>query len=43
MSPYIGRSFRGVVRQTLLRGQPIFSEGKIVAASKGKFINANHT
>jgi allantoinase len=43
MSPYIGRSFRGVVRQTLLRGQPIFSEGKIVAASKGKFINANRT
>ena len=40
MSPNIGRSFHGVVRQTLLRGQPIFAEGKIVATSKGKFISA---
>jgi len=43
MSPYIGKSFYGVVRQTLLRGQPIFAEGQIVAASNGKFISANNT
>lgn len=38
MSPYIGKSFRGVIRQTLLRGQPIFLDGKIVAEKLGKFI-----
>jgi allantoinase len=43
LSPYIGESFCGVVRQTLLRGQPIFAEGKIVAVSKGRFISANNT
>jgi allantoinase len=43
MSPYIGESFCGLVRQTLLRGQPIFAEGKIVAASQGRFINAHNT
>jgi len=38
MSPYLGEDFCGVVRQTLLCGQPIFSEGKIVAAATGKFV-----
>lgn len=38
MSPYIGKSFRGVIRQTLLRGKPIFADGKIVAEKPGKFI-----
>lgn len=38
-SPYVGRSFRGVVRQTLLRGQPVFAGGKIVAAGKGRFVH----
>jgi allantoinase len=38
ISPYIGSSFRGVVRQTLLRGKPIFADGKIVAAGPGKFV-----
>jgi dihydroorotase-like cyclic amidohydrolase len=42
MSPYIGEDFCGVIRQTLLRGQPIFAEGKIVAASMGKFISARN-
>jgi allantoinase len=41
MSPYIGKDFRGAVRQTLLRGHPIFAEGKIVAAATGKFVSAN--
>src|SRR5258708_4935589 len=40
MSPYIGKDFFGVVRQTLLRGQSIFAEGKIVAASMGRFVSA---
>lgn len=38
MSPYIGKSFRGVIRQTLLRGQTIFVDGKIVAAGTGRFV-----
>jgi len=38
LSPYIGKNFRGAVRQTLLRGQPIFVDGKIVATSPGRFI-----
>jgi len=38
MSPYIGKNFRSAVRQTLLRGQPIFADGKIVAANAGKFV-----
>ena len=41
MSPYVDESFCGVVCQTLLRGQSIFAEGKIVAASSGKFISAH--
>ena len=38
MSPYIGKTLQGVIRQTLLRGQPIFVDGKIVATGTGKFI-----
>ena len=30
LSPYVGRRLRGRVRRTLLRGQTIFSEGKIL-------------
>ena len=37
MSPYIGKTLQGLVRQTLLRGQPIFVDGKIVAMGTGKF------
>jgi len=42
MSPYIGQSFNGVIRQTLLRGRPIFVDGKITAGSPGKFVPASH-
>lgn len=38
MSPYLGNSFRGVVRQTLLRGKTIFLDGKIVAQDVGRFV-----
>jgi len=38
MSPYVSKSFRGVMRQTLLRGQPIFVDGKIIATGTGKFV-----
>ncbi|HJX85128.1 MAG TPA: amidohydrolase family protein, partial [Candidatus Angelobacter sp.] len=42
LSPYIGQSFKGVVRQTLLRGQPIFVDDKITASAPGKFVTAPH-
>lgn len=32
-SPYVGRSFCGRVRQTLLRGTPVFQDGRIVATT----------
>ncbi len=41
LSPYIGRCFKGVVRQTLLRGRPIFADGKITASAPGKFVTAS--
>jgi allantoinase len=38
MSPYIGKSLRGEVRQTLLRGQPVFAVEDIVAKVRGRFL-----
>jgi allantoinase len=37
-SPYVGSTFRGTVRRTLLRGQTIFRDGAIVAAQPGRFV-----
>ena len=37
-SPYIGRTFKGVVKQTLLRGQTIYADGKIVGKPSGQLI-----
>ncbi|RDI95448.1 allantoinase [Meiothermus sp. QL-1] len=34
ISPYLGRRFRGVVRGTWLRGEPVFLEGKITRPSE---------
>jgi allantoinase len=38
LSPYIGRTFRGRVRRTILRGRTIFLDGKTVGPPSGKFI-----
>ena len=38
VSPYIGKSFRGMVHQTLLRGQPVYAKGRIVAEGLGRFV-----
>ena len=43
ISPYIGQNFRGAIRQTLLRGQPLFADGKIVAENVGKFVRSTGT
>jgi allantoinase len=38
-SPYVGQTFKGIIKQTLVRGQTIFIDGEIVAEPKGKFIS----
>jgi allantoinase len=38
ISPYIGASFRGVVRRTLRRGETIFADGSITARTKGALV-----
>jgi allantoinase len=42
-SPYVGRTLRGRVRQTLLRGRTIFKDGKITAKPLGELVpGGNH-
>jgi allantoinase len=41
ISPYIGSAFRGMVRRTIRRGETIFVDGKIAAATKGRFVCPN--
>jgi allantoinase len=38
MSPYLGFEFTGVVVRTIRRGETIFTDGKIVAETKGRFV-----
>lgn len=38
MSPYVGRTFLGRVRQTFVRGQVVFAEGRIVSAPIGRLV-----
>lgn len=37
-SPYVGRTLTGRVVRTILRGQTIFQDGKVVSSSAGKFV-----
>ncbi|HEU5256214.1 MAG TPA: allantoinase AllB [Vicinamibacterales bacterium] len=37
-SPYVGATFRGVVRATLRRGETIFMNGEIIAGGGGQFV-----
>ena len=37
-SPYLGRHVRGKVLRTLLRGQTIYKDGRIVARSAAQFL-----
>jgi allantoinase len=39
-SPYIGATFRGVVRRTVVRGRTVFQDGKITAEGGGQFVHA---
>jgi allantoinase len=38
LSPYVGRTFTGVVRRTLLRGKTIFADGKLSGPPHGRLI-----
>jgi allantoinase len=39
LSPYVGRTFRGVVRRTIVRGHTVFRDGKIVAGDfRGRLV-----
>ena len=38
VTPYAGRTLRGVVRTTILRGQTIYSEGRIMPAASGRMV-----
>jgi len=42
LSPYVGATFRGAVRRTVVRGETVFVDGKIVGAPKGKFIQPEY-
>jgi allantoinase len=37
-SPYIGETFRGMVRATLRRGETIFKDGQVTAQNCGRFV-----
>ena len=37
-SPYVGRTLRGCIRRTFLRGQTIFEDGKFVTPPMGKLV-----
>jgi len=42
LSPYLGQTFQGQVKRTLLRGKPIFKNGTITA-KRGRFIRLGGT
>jgi allantoinase len=37
-SPYVGRELKGRVVQTLVRGRPVFCEGKVVSEPVGRLV-----
>jgi allantoinase len=37
-SPYLGQTFKGVIKQTLVLGQTVFENGKIVREPTGRFV-----
>lgn len=38
VSPYLGRTFRGVVRRTIRRGETIFADGRVAATTMGRLV-----
>lgn len=43
MSPYVGRTFRGRVIRTVVRGTTVFQEGKIVSEPVGELLRPSRT
>jgi allantoinase len=41
LSPYVGQTFRGLVKRTLVRGHTVFHDGKIVGNFRGRLITPN--
>ena len=41
LSPYVGRRVRGKVERTIVRGQTVFKDGKIVAKRLGQLVTPN--
>ncbi len=37
-SPYLGQRLGGTVRRTIVRGQTIFADGRVVASTRGRFV-----
>jgi allantoinase len=37
-SPYVGRTFKGIIKQTLLRGQTVYADGRMIGKPDGRFI-----
>jgi allantoinase len=42
LSPYLGATFRGLVRRTVVRGETVFVDGKIIEAPRGRLIKPEH-
>jgi allantoinase len=38
LSPYVGRTFHGVIKKTVVRGSVVFEDGRIVAENGGRLI-----
>jgi len=42
LSPYLGSTFRGQVRRTVVRGETVLVDGKIAGAPKGRMVKPEH-
>jgi allantoinase len=38
LSPYVGRTFRGVMKRTMVRGNTVFHEGKVAGDFRGRLV-----
>jgi len=38
LSPYVGRTFRGLVKRTIVRGTTVFADGRVVSKAVGQLV-----
>jgi allantoinase len=43
LSPYVGRTFRGVVKRTIVRGHTVFHEGRTTGTFRGQLLTPGGT